>query len=204
MSKNVPGVLVIMLFISGSFYLTQHASATESAMSTITLPSRIRVGQASSPEKTSRRSIHTTSDIHFIIKATDAAGNTAVSTDLTFMTLPENPDTLPMIISGVMAHNISRNGATASWSTNELATSFVARGTTISYGSSIQLNTNRSRHGISISRLPCDTLIHFRVKSTDTCANTTLSSDYVFRTQAVRKVLHRVSSGVTSLRFGLH
>lgn len=53
MSKNVPGVLVIMLFISGSFYLTQHASATESSLSTITLPSRIRVGQTSSPEKIS-------------------------------------------------------------------------------------------------------------------------------------------------------
>ncbi|MBK9313236.1 MAG: hypothetical protein IPM55_03140 [Acidobacteria bacterium] len=136
--------------------------------------------------------------IHFIIKSTDAAGNTAVSSDFTFVTLPDSPDTLPPIISGVMAQNISRTGATISWSTNELATSFVEYGTTTAYGSSIQLNTYRSRHGISISRLPSDTLIHFRVKSTDTGGNTEVSSDYVFKTLAEGDLTPPVLSAISA------
>jgi hypothetical protein len=111
---------------------------------------------------------------HYRVRSTDAAGNTATSTDGTFTT----PDTAPPVISGV-----SVSGSTVAWTTDEPATSQVEYGTTTAYGSTTTLDATRTTdHGQSLSGLRSSTTYHYRVKSTDAAGNTATSTDRTFTT----------------------
>src|SRR5439155_3344601 len=74
-------------------------------------------------------------------------------------------DTTPPTISAVASSNITSNGATISWTTNEASDSQVEYGLTTSYGSSSSLNTSLvTSHSTSLSGLLASTLYHYRVK----------------------------------------
>src|SRR5438034_4233875 len=55
---------------------------------------------------------------HYRVRSKDAAGNLAVSGDLTFTTLG-GVDATPPVITGTAATSITTNSATIVWNTNE-------------------------------------------------------------------------------------
>jgi hypothetical protein len=118
---------------------------------------------------------------HFRVKSTDATGNSATSSDYTFITL----DVTAPTITAVTATGISGNSATIAWTTNEAGNSQVEYGTTTSYGSSTTINSSMvTSHSQALSGLAGSTTYHFRVKSADASGNLTTSSDYTYTTPA--------------------
>ena len=120
---------------------------------------------------------------HFRVSSTDAVGNgPAVSGDATFTTAASAP---PAVISGPSASGVTGNGATITWTTDEPATSLVEYGTTAAYGSTATTAGLTAAHAVSIAGLAPTTSYHYRVSSTDGCANgPTTSSDDTFLTAA--------------------
>src|SRR5437773_12188663 len=124
---------------------------------------------------------------HFRHESKDAAGNRAVSLDVTFTTLEQQPpaDTTPPSISGVAATGITASGATITWTTNEASDSLVAYGNSASYGDSSALDTALvTSHSQTLSGLASGTLYHFRVESKDAARNRAVSGDVTFSTPA--------------------
>jgi hypothetical protein len=120
---------------------------------------------------------------HYQIVATDAFGNTATSSDLTFTTTP--PDFTPPVISSV-ASSTSPGSVTITWTTNENSTSTVEYGLTTSYGIASSSSIASTIHSIVLTDLPTSTLYHFRVSSADPSDNYSSSTDYTFTTSAPR------------------
>jgi len=80
------------------------------------------------------------------------------------------------VISSINVGNITPNGATVTWSTDEAASSQVEYGTTTSYGSLSALNSSLvSSHSRSLSGLSPSTVYHYRVISKDTADNSSTS-----------------------------
>ena len=92
-------------------------------------------------------------------------------------------DITPPVISGVSTTDITVNGATVCWQTNELATSQIEYGLTPSYGKLSQLDTTlTTNHCVTLSSLVDNTIYHFRVRSRDIAGNEAMSGDYTFTT----------------------
>ena len=93
-------------------------------------------------------------------------------------------DTTPPTISSITATPASTT-ASITWTTDELASSRVEYGTTISYGT-LTTETDTSprvlSHAVNLSPLTACTLYHYRVISTDAASNTTTSADQTFTT----------------------
>ena len=116
---------------------------------------------------------------HYRVKSRDAAGNLGTSSDGTFSTGDETPP----IISSVFASNISSNGATINWTTNEASDTQVEYGTTTGYGTSTTLNASMvTSHVQAVSGLLPTTLYHYRVKSRDAAGNLRTGTDQTFTT----------------------
>lgn len=129
----------------------------------------------------------TSTTYHYRVISTDANSNTSTSTDQTFTTLflsvtTEN-DTTPPAISNVAISTVSDTKATVTWTTDELSTSQVIYGTTVSYGSQTTKDTTLTfQHSDTISSLTKQTTYYYQVVSTDVADNTATSSDYTFIT----------------------
>ncbi len=95
---------------------------------------------------------------------------------------PNNPDTAPPAISNVQATNITYDSATITWTTDEPSSSYVNYGLTVSYGNTSGNSLMVLSHGVALSGLSTSTIYHFRVRSTDTSNNESVSSDYTFQT----------------------
>lgn len=118
---------------------------------------------------------------HFRVLSKDAASNLATSGNNTFTTTALPGDTSGPVISSISVGNISPNGATVTWSTDEAASSQVEYGTTTSYGSLSALNSSLvSSHSRSLSGLSPSTVYHYRVISKDTADNSSTSGDGIF------------------------
>ncbi len=127
--------------------------------------------------------------------AKDAAGNvSAYAVDAVVITLP---DKTPPVISSV-ASSTSVTSAVISWTTDELSTSTVQYGTTVSYGSASSSKAMVTSHSIVITGLAASTLYHFRVASRDASGNATSSKDYTMRTPAIADTTPPVITSVTS------
>ncbi|HUK56126.1 MAG TPA: fibronectin type III domain-containing protein [Nitrospiria bacterium] len=121
---------------------------------------------------------------HFRVKSADAAGNLAASGDNTFITSAAL-DTTPPVLSLINAGNITSNGATISWGTNEQATTQADYGLTTAYGNSTTLNaTLLNSHNQTLTGLTALTVYHYRVKSADAAGNLAASGDNTFTTSA--------------------
>jgi hypothetical protein len=119
---------------------------------------------------------------HYRVKSKDAAGNSAVSADFTFATLPP-PDTTPPVISGVASSNITGTSATITWSTNEPSDSQIEYGTSTGYGFSTASNLSMvTSHSQTLTGLAEKTTYHYRVKSRDAAGNLAMSGDFTFTT----------------------
>ena len=92
-------------------------------------------------------------------------------------------DTTKPVISVVQATSIAASSATVTWTTNELATSQVNYGLTVSYGSSTTLDpAYLTSHSQSLTGLSAGTIYHYRVRSRDAAANEAVGSDFTFTT----------------------
>jgi len=108
---------------------------------------------------------------HFRVKSTDVFGNgPAVSVDAKFTTAG-NADTTGPVISNVKVTNVTRTGATVTWTTNEPADSVVEYGDSTSYGHNLSSKLNVISHMTVISGLSAGKTYHFRVASTDPAGN---------------------------------
>ena len=135
---------------------------------------------------------------HFSVHSRDAAGNVAVSGDLTFTTSPAADTTAP-VISGIAASNSTPSTTIITWGTNEPATSQVEYGLTSSYGSPTPLDgTLVTSHSTTLSGLTLSTTYHYRVRSSDAAGNAAASSDQTFTTSPATDTTPPIISGVTS------
>jgi glucose/arabinose dehydrogenase len=106
-------------------------------------------------------------------------------TDSETITVSNSGDTTPPSISAVSANNITDNGATIKWTTNEPADSRVDYGLTTSYGSSTPLDpTLVTNHSVVLSNLSASATYHYRVRSKDAASNSAVSGDFTFTTTA--------------------
>src|SRR5574341_1445892 len=123
---------------------------------------------------------------HFRVISRDAAGNQAISGDLTFTTLAAptpSSDTTPPTISWIHAWAPTATSAVVEWWTNEPATSVVQYGTTTAYGSSSPVDSALVQfHRQGLTGLRPATMYHFRVISRDAAGNSRASPDQTFRT----------------------
>lgn len=109
----------------------------------------------------------------------DAAGN---STTAAYSVTRDT--TLPSM-SAVTVSNLTLDGLTISWNTDEASDTQIEYGTTTSYGSSTTLNASLvTTHSQAINTLAPSTLYHYRLKSRDAVGNLRVSPDYTFTTLA--------------------
>ena len=95
------------------------------------------------------------------------------------------PDTTPPVISALTVTNITGNGATVTWTTNEPADSQVEYGPTTSYGTSTTLDTSPvTSHSVTLTGLSSSSTYHYRAKSRDTASNLQTSGDSTLTTTA--------------------
>ncbi len=135
---------------------------------------------------------------HFRVKSRDAAGNLATSPDYTFTTQTPT-DTVPPVIEGVTATNVTHSSATIVWTTNEAADSQVEYGVTSSYGNITTRNLNLvGTHTKALSGLIPETIYHYRVLSRDAAGNVAASGGFTFTTLADNDTTPPVISGVAS------
>ncbi|MEK7452570.1 MAG: fibronectin type III domain-containing protein, partial [Patescibacteria group bacterium] len=114
----------------------------------------------------------------FQVRSADVSNNIATSSNYTFSTLDE---TVP-VLSGIRVDSITRTAATIHWTTNEKANSVLDYGLATDYGTTKNDATLFESHTFVVSGLASGTLYHFRVKSTDSFANSSVSSDQTFQT----------------------
>ncbi|MEY4744065.1 MAG: hypothetical protein RL272_10, partial [Candidatus Parcubacteria bacterium] len=92
-------------------------------------------------------------------------------------------DVTAPVITNVQVSAITETTATVTWMTNEIATTFVDYGTTVSYGSTSGTAAPRVlSHTVNLTGLSPLTTYHFRVRSADVDANETTSTDDTFLT----------------------
>jgi hypothetical protein len=91
---------------------------------------------------------------------------------------------IPPIISNVAVSGLTSTLATITWTTDQLADSYVPYGTTLSYGSWVADSTLTSSHRISLTNLISGTVYHFRVVSTNSYGFSSSSADLIFETQS--------------------
>lgn len=114
---------------------------------------------------------------HYRVLAIDASGNTTISTDKTFRT---TDGTSPII--SVVTSSAAPTTATITWTTDEVSTSVVEYGTSLSYGSASSSSVLVTNHSITLTSLTSETLYYFRVTSVDGSSNSTTSIGYTFTT----------------------
>ncbi len=123
---------------------------------------------------------------HYCIDATDAAGNTTESCGHTFTTEPEPiiVDTMPPVISEVAVTDITADGATISWKTDEVGSGYVEYGATADYGNQTSFDSSLTLdHSTALAGLSPDTEYHYRIVSTDEAGNEITSPDNTFTTE---------------------
>lgn len=132
----------------------------------------------SSPYSISWDSTSATNASHTIAAvARDSAGNLATST------VTATVDNAGPTLSSISAGTPAQTAATITWTTNELADSQVAYGTTTLYSATTTLDsTLATSHSVSLSSLIGTTTYHYRIRSADGQGNVTYSSDQTFIT----------------------
>jgi hypothetical protein len=91
----------------------------------------------------------------------------------------------PLITAVQATNGSSHSTETVTWTTNVAATSQVEYGLTTSYGSLTPLDSTLvTAHSAGLSGLQASTLYHYRVRSSDSLGNLSMSADNVFTTSS--------------------
>lgn len=92
-------------------------------------------------------------------------------------------DFTPPVINNIIVSKTTLNSAVIKWVTDEPSSSQVEYGTSLSYGNMSTLNSNlETTHTVTLQSLMPQTAYHFRVKSTDSAGNESISNDSTFTT----------------------
>jgi fibronectin type 3 domain-containing protein len=109
----------------------------------------------------------------------DGAGNYSART--TALATPV--DNVPPAISEVREENITSEGASIRWSTDEASDSMIEYGLTTGYGSATPLDAAMvTDHAVTLGGLSPASLYHYRVISADASGNRAVSADRTFST----------------------
>jgi|GEM_PF-920678 len=120
---------------------------------------------------------------YYKIHTTDASGNERTSSQNSFETSTDPHDYDPPVISYISSGTPLYNTATITWTTDEIADSFVEYGLTTAYGRIVGLEDSVTNHSITLpTNLLADNTYHFRVRSRDASSNLSISGDYTFQT----------------------
>lgn len=123
---------------------------------------------------------------YFMLESTDEAGNTATSSEQTFMTLdePAADETAPVI--SAIGVNASSTSAVISWTTDEDSNSAVEYATeSLATATSTLMLSDPSlvtSHALELTSLTASTTYFFLVKSTDASSNMASSTEAEFTT----------------------
>jgi phosphodiesterase/alkaline phosphatase D-like protein len=129
---------------------------------------------------------------HYRVKSRDAAGNLTVSGDFTFKTSAP-PDVTGPVITDVKAIEVTDSSAVITWVTDENSDGQIVYGFDSHYGYVSLVDTNMTQlHRIVLGGLTDNKTYHYQVISKDSSQNTTVSSDYSFKTN--EKTITGVSS----------
>ena len=119
---------------------------------------------------------------YYCVHATDLSGNVSSACGQSFTTAALT-DTVPPLISAIIATSLNNSSETINWTTSEVADSQIEYGTTRNYGSTTTLNSTLGvTHNQTLNNLTPETLYHYRVLSKDVAGNLTTSSDQTFST----------------------
>ncbi len=132
----------------------------------------------------------------FVVSSTDESGNTATSSEQSFVT-SAMPDVIAPLISSI-ASSTEVTTATVTWNTNEAASSMIEYGTDESYGSATSSDSSETEHSFSLTGLNANTLYHFRVLSIDAAGNTATSTDLTFTTLVAPDTAAPIISSVSA------
>jgi len=118
--------------------------------------------------------LKTNTGYHYTVLSADAKENEATSVgDLWTL---EEVQKVPVLLSAIMASNVTQSSALVTWQSNQPATSQVEYGTTEAYGSMTPLDATLStRHSVTLTGLSPATTYYFRVRSKDAAGNEVIS-----------------------------
>ncbi|MFZ2188032.1 MAG: fibronectin type III domain-containing protein, partial [Candidatus Moraniibacteriota bacterium] len=106
--------------------------------------------------------------------------------------------TPPQILTGPTA-TPTNNAASITWTTDEIADSYIEYGETISYGSVFGLSATGTDHSVTLPEtLSGSTPYHYRVRTRDIAGNLFLSGDFNFTTTAGGDITSPTISAVNS------
>jgi len=121
---------------------------------------------------------------YFKARSADPSSNSSDSSISSFTTA--SPDTTGPNISSINTSDLTEDSATITWTTNEGATSFVEYSTSTGFSTgTIQGSFDYSTsHSITLHGLDASTQYYFKVRSTDSSGNESISSENSFSTTA--------------------
>lgn len=136
---------------------------------------------------------------HARARSTDAAGNTATSSDLAFTTSAA----AATVITNVQVTKNSSTSVTVTWTTNEPATSKVRYGLSTNYGSEVSDLTLKTSHSLTIIGLTPNTTYHYEVISTGTTTDNDADATFTTPVETVVTTISevRVIAGETIVTF---
>ncbi len=132
-------------------------------------------------------SLTASTTIYYIVSSTDGAGNTATSSEKSFITLaPEPVDTLPPVIANISVSNISSTTASIGWDTNEDTYGKLWYNDTspidLSTAAQETNTTLATSHAFDLVGLTASTTIYYVLSSTDIAGNTSTSTELTLTT----------------------
>lgn len=129
-----------------------------------------------------------TTTYYYLVVSKDTKGNTATSSQQSFITA-NTPDTTAPVITAISTSNVSTSSVEVHWTTNEAASSKVYYSTTtpVNTGSAPVVNnaTLVTSHQLQLTGLVPNTTYYFVIQSTDTSSNTATASETSFTTSAL-------------------
>lgn len=131
-------------------------------------------------------SLNPSTAYYFIVGSMDLAGNLGKSTEGNFTTLA--PDTTDPVISNLSSSDITATTVKITWTTNESAKDKIWYGTVDPVATNVTANmtdnTLRTSHTFNLSGLTTSTIYYYKVSSTDSSGNDTMSSQGTFTTSS--------------------
>jgi hypothetical protein len=123
-------------------------------------------------------------DYHFSVESTDAAGTTPTTSRDMMFTTRDIPDNLPPTITDLRIEGVSHSTATIRWKTNEPSDTRVRYGPTPQYGMVTGNSKDILEHRVLLTSLKKDTLYYFTASSSDPRGNGPTEISGTFRTSA--------------------
>ena len=131
----------------------------------------------------------------YAVMSMNSGGTLVTSTNFTFTTA----STSPPVITAVTATNITSNGATITWTTDQASNSQVEYGTTTSYGTESSLNSSLvTSHSVTLTGLSASTTYDYAAMSANSGGTLATSANFTFTTTAAPVITAVTATSITS------